>query len=113
MKTLNVKGKYLIVLAFLACAVTVSAQTQTGKVEIGKHNIIIHPVVKLSAADEKAVNDVLSRYDTSLYRIETLKNGQAKQTAGSAKFAGTIESQMASAKAQRRSGSGISTACPY
>jgi hypothetical protein len=47
------------------------AQGQSGKVTVTDHRVEIHPGTKLLAADEKALNDVLARYDKALYRVET------------------------------------------
>jgi hypothetical protein len=46
------------------------------KVEITNDTIVIHPTVKLSPADEKAMDDILKKNSKTLYRIDTVENGK-------------------------------------
>jgi hypothetical protein len=73
----------LIVLAGLAAfAATGLAQGKPGKVEIKDDFIVVHPGTKLSRADAQALNDVLKKYDKSLYKIQIYKNGKVTKTLG-------------------------------
>lgn len=66
----------------LALAVPAVAQDK-GTVTMEEKGIILHPGTKLSQADAKALNDVLKKYDKSLYRIDVYnKNGQKKKSLG-------------------------------
>ena len=38
--------------------------------------IEIHPGTTITESDQKALNEVLKKYDTSLYKIETLTDGK-------------------------------------
>jgi hypothetical protein len=44
--------------------------------------ITIHPFTQISERDEKAMNDVLKKYDKSLYKIQTYKEGKLQKTKG-------------------------------
>jgi len=77
-------GVALIVLASLTCfAPTGFGQATPGKVEINNDNIVIHPGVNLSKPDAKQLDDVLSQYDKSLYKIEVYNKGKTSSTSGS------------------------------
>ena len=53
-----------------------------GTVVIKDDVILIHPGTKLTEADRKDLNDTLSSYDKSLYKIETYKGGRLTRTMG-------------------------------
>ncbi len=73
----------LVVLASLtAFTATGLAQGKSGKVEITNDFIVVHPGTKLSKADAKALDDVLKKFDKSLYKIQVYKDGQVTQTMG-------------------------------
>jgi hypothetical protein len=76
-------GVVLIVLASLTALTAIGfAQGKSGKVEIKDDFIVVHPGTKLSKADAKALNDVLRKYDKSLYKIEVYKDGKVTRTLG-------------------------------
>jgi hypothetical protein len=52
------------------------ANKNTGRVEF---SVKVHPTVNLSPEDEKALNDVLAKFDKSLYRIVVLKDGEIEK----------------------------------
>src|SRR5262249_18090566 len=52
------------------------AQQKAGQVTITETRIEIRPGTKISDSDQKALNQVLSKYDNSLYKVETLKEGK-------------------------------------
>ncbi len=58
------------------------AEEKAGKVEIKDKFILVHPGTKLSKADAKALNDVLKKYNKSLSKIETYKDGKVTRTQG-------------------------------
>jgi hypothetical protein len=58
------------------------AEEKAGKVEIKDKFILVHPGTKLSKADAKALNDVLKKYNKSLSKIETYKDGNVTRTQG-------------------------------
>jgi len=59
----------------LILAVPAFAQQKEKQVTITDSRIEIHPGTKISESDQKALNGVLKKYDKSLYKIETLKDG--------------------------------------
>ncbi len=66
----------------LAAAVPAFAEEKGGKVTIEEKGIILHPGTKISQTDAKALNEVLKKYDKSLYRIDIYKKGQKKKSQG-------------------------------
>jgi hypothetical protein len=58
------------------------AQEKGGKVTIEENGIILHPGTQLSKTDAQAFNEVLKKYDKSLYKIDVYKNGQKKKSLG-------------------------------
>jgi hypothetical protein len=70
----------------------------TGGVTITKNDIIMHAGTKLSKDDEKALNDVLKKYDKTLYRVEKLQNGKLKKSIGELKIEGQVASELDKAK---------------
>ena len=81
-------NKYVVIASGLVvCAVAVScAEHQTnarkGNVEINEGLLRIHPSIQLSAEDEKAMANILEKYDKRLYKIETVKAGKVIKTQG-------------------------------
>lgn len=115
MKTPIGTHKYLVlVLGVLGCGLVISnAQqptptgTAAGKVKIYSDGIVIHPGVKLSPNDEQSLADALKKFDKSLYKIQTLENGQVKKSEGTLsdeKISKALKSEMADARAKRLSG---------
>ena len=87
--------------ALLSLAVASVAQEKSGKVEIKEDVIIIHPGSKISKSDTAALNEVLRKYDKSLYKIETYRSGKSKKKLGELSdmlIDQTVASELASAK---------------
>jgi hypothetical protein len=95
MKTLFGTDKHvLILLGVVGSAVLIAFPQQSAmagrtgkgkhkpKVEITNETIVLHPAVKLSPADAKAVDDVLQKNSKTLYKIDTVENGKVTKTAG-------------------------------
>jgi hypothetical protein len=55
--------------------VSAFAQEKDGQVRIMDARIEIRPGTTISDSDQKALNEVLKKYNTSLYKIETVKDG--------------------------------------
>lgn len=114
MKSLLGTHKYLLlILGVLVYALIISCVQQptatgtTGKVAIYSGGIVIHPAVKLSQTDERALATALQKFDKSLYKLETLENGEVKKRQGSLsdeKISKALKSEMADAKMRRLSG---------
>jgi hypothetical protein len=78
------------------------AQGEGGKVKITETRIEIHPGTKLSTDDQKALSDVLKKFDKSLYKMEEYKNGKVTKTDGKLNdmhIDKALVSELASAKA--------------
>jgi hypothetical protein len=60
----------------LILAVPAFAQQKGEQVTITESRVEIRPGTKISESDQKALNEVLKKYDKSLYKIETLKDGK-------------------------------------
>src|SRR5207245_7527944 len=60
----------------LIIAITGFAQQKGRQVTITDTRIEIHPGTRISDSDQKALNEVLRKYDNSLYKVETLKEGK-------------------------------------
>jgi hypothetical protein len=93
MKTLFRTDKHvLILLGIVGSAVLVAFPQQSAmaahkgktkkKIEITKDTIVIHPAVKLSAADAKAMDDILKKHSKTLYKVDTIQSGKVTQTQG-------------------------------
>jgi len=114
MKTLLGTHKHLlIILGVLGCGLIISHAEEptptgtTGKVKIYADGIVIHPGTKLSPNDEQALADALRNFNKSLYKIQTLENGQVKKSDGNLsdeKISNALKSEMADARAKRLSG---------
>jgi hypothetical protein len=63
-------------------AVCDAAAPPTETVTIKDDVVLIHPGTEFSKADRKALNDILSKYDKSLYKIEIYKDGKVTRTQG-------------------------------
>lgn len=86
MKTLTRTLKpFALVVAVLIASFTVVAQQPKGYVVIPAR-VEIHPCIKLSEADQKALDDLLAKPEykdhQDLYRIETYDNGKLMKTQG-------------------------------
>jgi hypothetical protein len=82
------------------------AQQKRGNVTIDKDAIIIHPGTNLSAKDEKALDQIMQKYDKALYRIDTYKNGKLVRRLGTLKNSQVdkkVASEVAQAKAEGES----------
>jgi len=66
----------------LILAVPAFAQQKGKQVTITDSRIEIRPGTKISESDQKALNEVLKKYDKSLYKIETLKDGKVTGAQG-------------------------------
>lgn len=88
MKTQSAVNKHVVAvglvigIAMVACAQQRKMGEGGGKVEIKQGGIVIHPTVKLSDADAKAMDNVLAKYDAALYKIETVEDGKVTKTQG-------------------------------
>lgn len=93
MKTLFRTDKHILIfLGVVGSAVLVAFPQQSAmaagkgkskkKVEITKDTIVIHPAVKLSATDAKAMDDILKKHSKTLYKVDTVANGKVTQTQG-------------------------------
>lgn len=128
MKTLFRRDKHgLMLLGIMGSAILMAFPLQSamaarkgksgGKVEIKNDVILMHPAVKLSAADEKAMNDILEKHSKALYKIDTLENGKVTRTNGSladASITATLKAEIAAAEGKKHGGN-IRTAqvvCP-
>lgn len=60
----------------LIFAVPAFAQQKDAQVTITDTRIEIHPGTKISESDQKALSEVLKKYDKALYKIETLTDGK-------------------------------------
>ena len=81
MKTLfRTSSCSLIALVVLGSAVlgsqTKHAKAGSGKVEMKKDWIVLHPAVQLSDKDENALNDALNRHSKAIFIVETIDNGK-------------------------------------
>ncbi len=76
------------------------------KVEITNETIVMHPAVKLSPADAKAVDDVLQKNSKTLYKIDTVEHGKVTKTAGVLPEASLTAAARADASATNRAPGG-------
>ena len=79
---LGVVGFCVALLGVAQFVALCSAAGPKGTVVIKDDVILIHPGTKLTEADRKDLNDTLSSYDKSLYKIETYKGGRLMRTMG-------------------------------
>jgi hypothetical protein len=70
----------------------------TGGVTIKKEAITVHAGTKLSKDDEKALNDVLKKYDKKLYLVQEFQKGRLTKSMGELKVNDKLESELAKAK---------------
>jgi hypothetical protein len=94
MKTLFRTNKYIVLalsliasVVIISCALNPMASEKAGKVTISDDMIVLHPLVQLSVADEKAMTAVLQKFRKSLYRIDTVENGRVVKTQGTLEMA--------------------------
>ena len=83
------------------------------KVEITNNTIVIHPTVKMSPTDAKAMDAVLEKNSKTLYKVDTIENGKVT-TKGSLKDANLTVAAKAEAPKEARGGSNKShqVICP-
>lgn len=91
MKTLFGTHKYVLIgvlglaVAFVfgqEPAVAARKTKHRKKVEITNDTIVLHPTVRMSPADEKAMDAVLEKNSKTLYKIDTVENGKVTHTKG-------------------------------
>jgi hypothetical protein len=80
-----------------------AADQGTGGVTVKEDAIVMHSGTKLSKDDEKALNDVLKKYDKKLYRVDEIKNGKLTKSIGELKIDAQMESELAKARAMGNS----------
>jgi hypothetical protein len=106
MKTLFKTRNYLLIIAvLLACGLVVSyAQKQTPSVKSGRVELCpkIHPPLNLSPQDEKELTEILAKFDTSLYRLEAIKDGKIvkERSVGTLEVSKAIRTEMVAAQAR-------------
>jgi hypothetical protein len=76
--------RLFVLTASTICILTVPAfaEEKSGAVTIEEKGIILHPGTKISQSDAKALNEVLKKYDKSLYKIDIYRNGEKKKSRG-------------------------------
>jgi hypothetical protein len=80
---------------FVGFAVAASGQTKVDSVVISKNEVRIPPEAKVSAADAKALNDILKTWNKSYYRIDNYSKGKRTATTGMAKLDKTMDPEFA------------------
>src|ERR1043166_647031 len=83
-------------------ALCLAAESGTQAVTIKDDVILLHPGTKLSKTDRKKLNEILSKFDKSLYKVEHYKDGKLTRTLGQLSDAlidKTIPAEAAEAKA--------------
>ncbi len=63
-------------------AVPALAEKERSGVTMDETHIVVHPITKISTEDTKAINNILKKYDKSLYKLATYKDGKLKKTQG-------------------------------
>ena len=63
-------------------AVPALAQKEHSGVTMDEAHIVVHPMTKISTEDTKAINNILEKYDKSLYKLAAYKDGKLKKTQG-------------------------------
>jgi hypothetical protein len=84
MKTLSKAFRYVLfalaaVVFVVACATYAKSK---GGVMMQKNGILILPEAKISKSDCDQLNAILKKFDKSLYRLETYRQGKLKNTEG-------------------------------
>jgi hypothetical protein len=87
----------LLIMAALLTEVTSGCgqNKATGGVTITEDIFIIHPGTKLRETDERALNDMLKKYDKKLYRIEKIEHGKVTKSIGEFRIDGQLQSELA------------------
>jgi hypothetical protein len=124
MKTLFRTHKHVLLVGVVGSAVLIAFPQQPAmaagkakgkkKVEITQDMIVLHPAVKLSPADEKAMDDVLKKHAKTLYKVDTVENGKVT-TNGSLKETSLTAAVKAEAPREAQGGKSHKTAqviCP-
>ena len=89
---------FLISALILSARSGFAADQGTGDVTIKEDAIVIHSGTKLSKDDEKALNDVLKKYDKKLYRVDKTKKGKLTKSIGELKIDTQMESELTKAR---------------
>ena len=58
------------------------AQKERSGVTMDEAHIVVHPITKISTEDTRAINNILEKYDKSLYKLAAYKDGKLKKTQG-------------------------------
>jgi hypothetical protein len=91
MKNLPRIFKYFLVFGIVLCAVAIFSCANGLHKRDTKSNVTIEearifiPGTEISEKDQKALNEILSQYRTSLYKIQKFENGKLAETRGSLK----------------------------
>jgi acetyltransferase-like isoleucine patch superfamily enzyme len=97
----------LVAVGIACCAIIISCVCQSpspggeDKVVFGEDSIFI-PGTAITKDDQKAMNDVLAQYKTSLYRVETYQDGARAQTRGTLPEATIGEPAVSKARANAK-----------
>jgi len=81
------------------------AHEQKKAVTIASHGIIIHPSVQLSKEDEKALDDILHKFDKKLYRVQRYDKGKLTKDLGEMKLNRAVEADLEATKQEGTSDS--------
>jgi hypothetical protein len=87
-------------------ALCLGAESATQAITIKDDVILLHPGTTLSKPDRKKLNEILSKFDKSLYKIEHYKDGKVTRTLGQLSDAlidKTIAAEATEAKARGNS----------
>lgn len=79
---LRLVGFCVALLGVAQFAALTCAAAPSGTVTIKDDVILIHPGTKLTQEDREQLNQVLSSYDKSLYKVQTYKSGKLTRTMG-------------------------------
>jgi hypothetical protein len=79
---LRLVGVCVALLGIAPVAALTCAAAPSGTVTIKDDVILIHPGTKLTEADREQLNEVLSSYDKSLFKVQTYKSGKLTRTIG-------------------------------
>ena len=63
-------------------AVPALAQKERSGVTMDEAHIVVHPITKISMEDTREINNILEKYDKSLYKLAAYKDGKLKKTQG-------------------------------
>jgi hypothetical protein len=108
---LHCRPELFVLVVSLALSVQLSAlclgaESATQAITIKDDVILLHPGTTLSKPDRKKLNEILSKFDKSLYKIEHYKDGKVTRTLGQLSDAlidKTIAAEATEAKARGNS----------